>query len=158
MHKIHLTAVPVDEAVSPKRRYHSFAQDISQAMRQNNGGKTKPNMFPFEVSLVRLPPRAANWPYHWHSAQWEFYMIVAGRGKLRTARAEIQIVEGDCFALAPGEPHQLINSGATDLLYYIIADNPASDVCHYPDSGKWSLPGQEKAVRVQPVSYFEGEE
>ncbi len=85
-------------------------------------------------------------------------MIVAGRGKLRTATGEIQIVEGDCFAQPPGEPHQIINSGATDLLYYVIADNPVSDVCHFPDSAKWSVPGLDKTVRVQPLNYFEGEE
>lgn len=158
MLKINLSAVPVDECISPKQRYHSFAQDISQAMRQNNGGKSKPNAFPFEVSLVRLPPRAANWPFHSHSAQWEFYMIVTGRGKLRTVTGENEVREGDCFAHPPGEPHQIINSGATDLLYYVIADNPVSDACYYPDTGKWSLPGQDKTVRVQPASYFDGEE
>jgi uncharacterized cupin superfamily protein len=158
MYKINLTAVPVEECKSPKRRFHSFSQDISHAMRQHNGGKSKPNSFPFEVGLVRLPPRAANWPYHSHSAQWEFYMIVTGRGKLRTASGEIEVREGDCFAQPPGEPHQIINSGATDLLYYIIADNPPSDVRHYPDSNKWSLPGDDKTVRIKPAGYFEGEE
>src|ERR1700752_1941887 len=91
MYKINLSAVPVEECKSPKRRFHSFSQDISNAMRQNNGGKSKTKAFPFEVGLVRLPPRAANWPYHSHSAQWEFYMIVTGRGKLRTAAGEIDV-------------------------------------------------------------------
>ena len=31
-----------------------------------------------------VPPRAVNWPYHAHSAQWEFYMLVSGRGQVRT--------------------------------------------------------------------------
>jgi uncharacterized cupin superfamily protein len=158
MHKINLTTVPVEESKSPKGRYHSFGQDISQAMRQNNGGRGKPNTWPFEVQLVRLPPRAANWPFHSHSAQWEFYMIVAGRGKLRTESGTVELREGDCVSHAPGEAHQIINSGATDLLYYVIASNAASDVCHFPDSGKWSLPGGDKTVRVEPVNYYEGEE
>jgi uncharacterized cupin superfamily protein len=158
MLKINLTAVPVEENKSPKGRYHLFCQDISQAMRQNNGGKTKPNTWPFEVELVRLPPRATNYPYHSHSAEWEFYMIVGGRGKLRTQSGTVEVREGDCFAHPPGEAHQIINSGATDLLYYVIASNDPSDICHYPDSKKWSLPGEEKPVRVQPMNYYEGEE
>ena len=158
MHKINLTAVPVKERKSPKGRYHLFGQDISNAMRQNNGGKTKPNMWPFEVELVRLPPRAVNWPYHSHSAEWEFYIIVAGRGKLRTPSGTIEVREGDSFAHPPGEAHQIINSGATDLLYYVVASNAASDVCYYPDSNKWALPGHDKTVRVQPMNYYEGEE
>ena len=158
MHKINLSGVPVEENKSPKGRYHSFGQDITQAMRQNNGGKTKPNTWPFEVELVRLPARATNWPYHSHSAEWEFYMIVGGRGKLRTESGTVEVREGDCFAHQPGEAHQIINSGATDLLYYVIASNEASDVCHYPDSKKWSLPGEKETVRVQPVNYYEGEE
>lgn len=158
MLKINLTAVPVEERKSPKGRYHLYGQDISNAMRQNNGGRTKPNTWPFEVELVRLPPSAANWPYHSHSAEWEFYMIVAGRGKLRTTSGTTEVHEGDCFAHPPGEPHQIINSGATDLLYYVIASNAPSDVCHYPDSNKWALPGSDKTVRVQPMNYYEGEE
>jgi uncharacterized cupin superfamily protein len=158
MLKINLTAVPVEETKSPKGRYHLFAQDISQAMRQNNGGKFKPNVWPYEIELVRLPPRAANWPYHSHSAQWEFYMIVAGRGKLRTDAGTVEVREGDCFAHPPGEAHQITNAGATDMVYYVIASNTPSDICHYPDSGKWSLPGQNKTVHVQPMNYYEGEE
>lgn len=158
MHKINLSAVPVEENKSPKGRFHLFGQDISKAMRLNNGGKNKTNVWPFEVELVRLPPRAANYPYHSHSAEWEFYMIVGGRGKLRTESATIEVREGDCFACPPGEAHQIINSGATDMIYYVIANNAPSDVCHYPDSDKWALPGQDKTVRVQQMNYYDGEE
>jgi uncharacterized cupin superfamily protein len=158
MHKINLSAVPVDETKSPKGRYHCFRQDISQAMQLNNGGKTKPDSWPFEVELVRLPPRAANWPYHSHSTEWEFYMVVAGRGKLRTEAGTTEVREGDCFAHPPNEAHQIVNSGATDLVYYVIASNDPSDICHYPDSKKWGLPGQKKPVRVQPANYYDGEE
>jgi hypothetical protein len=45
-------------------------------------------------------------------------------------------------------------------VYYIIADNPASDVCHYPDTNKWQVPGLPNLVRVAAVSNncYEGEE
>ena len=158
MKRINLLAVPTDESTSPKGRYRRFSQDISEAMRQGNGEKSRATPWPFDVELVRLPPRAVNWPYHAHSAQWEFYMIVAGRGQVRTPAGTTDVREGDYLLHPPGEAHQLINTGATDLIYYVVADNPASDVCHYPDSNKVSVPGQAKPLQIRPTEYFDGEE
>ena len=158
MKKINLGTVTEDECKSPKGRFRLFSQDISAAMRQGNGEKSRAMPWPFEVELVRLPPRAVNWPYHSHSAQWEFYMIITGRGQVRTPAGLTDVREGDHILHPPGEAHQLINTGATDLVYYVIADNPASDVCHYPDSNKLKVPGQSKLLRVQPAEYFDGEE
>jgi uncharacterized cupin superfamily protein len=113
---------------------------------------------PFEVEMIRLPAGAVNWPYHSHSAQWEFYMIIAGRGQVRTPDGIADIREGDCLIHPPGEPHQIKNTGASDLVYYVVANDPPSDVCHYPDTNKWSLPGQPVPVRVQASDYYDGEE
>ena len=158
MNKINLSQVPVEETVSPKGRFRLSFQDIAQAML----GKRPPageHPHPFEVELVKLPPRAVNYPYHSHSAQWEFYLIVQGRGQMRSPDGLTEIREGDCLMLPPSEPHQLINTGASELVYYVIADNVASDVCYYPDSDKWALPGQSKPVRVKSgVDYYDGEE
>ena len=85
-------------------------------------------------------------------------MIVSGRGQVRTPAGTAEVREGDYLVHPPGEPHQLANTGAVDLIYYVIADNPPSDVCHYPDSSKWGVPGQPKPVRVQPADYYDGEE
>ena len=158
MKKTNLATVPVEETQSPKGRFRLFRQDISAAIRAGNGDKSNTPPCPFEVELVRLPPRAVNWPYHAHSAQWEFYMVVSGRGQVRTPTGKVEVREGDCIVHPPGEPHQLTNTGATDLLYYVIADNPASDACHYPDSNKWKLADQPKPVRVTPADYYDGEE
>ncbi len=158
MKKTNLTVVPTDECKSPKGRFRRFSQDISAAMRQGNGEKSRSMPWPFEVELVRLPPRAANWPFHSHTAQWEFYMIVAGRGQVRTPAGTTEVSEGDYLLHPPGEAHQLINTGATDLIYYVIANNPPSDVCHFPDTNKVSVPGQAKPLRVQPTEFYDGEE
>jgi len=158
MKKINLSAVTAEEGRSPKGRFRRFSQNITAAMRATNGEKTRALPWPFEVELVRVPPRAVNWPYHSHTAQWEFYVILAGRGQVRTAAGVCEVREGDCLAQPPGEAHQLTNTGATDLLYYLIADNPPSDACHYPDTNKWTLPEQGTPVRVTPVAYYDGEE
>ena len=158
MNKINLAEIPLAMARSPKGRYRRTSQDISRALTGVNGlGKSGVKQ-PFEVELVRVPPGAANWPYHSHSAQWEMYLILSGRGQVRTPAGISQVREGDCLVHSPGEAHQITNTGATDLVYYIIADDPPSDVCHYPDTGKWSLPGQPNPVRVSESSFYEGEE
>ena len=50
-----------------------------------------------------------------------------------------EVVAGDSFVFAPGEAHQLSNSGEVDFIYYVVADNPRDDSCYYPDSGKFAV-------------------
>lgn len=158
MNKVNLAEVAATESESPKGRYHRIRADISAALAAKRNGHVMPAKCPFEVELVRLPRRATNWPYHAHSTQWEFYLIVSGHGRIRTPQGEFEVREGDCVLHPPGEAHQLTNTGAAEMIYYVIADNPPSDVCHSPNSGKWGLPDQVKPVRLQPVSYYDGEE
>lgn len=158
MKKINLNAVAVQESRSPKGRFRQFSQDVLGAMRQTNGDRMSGVQFPFDIKLVRLPPRAANGPYRSHSARWVFYQIIIGRGVVRTPAGTFEIGEGDCVMHPPGEAHQLLNTGAVDLIYNFITDNPASDACYFPDSNKWSLPGQAKPVRVHPTEFYDGEE
>jgi uncharacterized cupin superfamily protein len=158
MKKINLEAVPVQEARSPKGRFWQFSRDVLTAMRQTNGDRMSNMRFPFDVKLMSLPPRAVNGPYRSHSARWVYYQLISGRGVVRTPEGKIEVREGDCIMHPPGEAHQLLNTGATDLLYHLITDNPTSDACYYPDSDKWSLPGHKGPVRVQPADYYDGEE
>ncbi len=158
MIKINLTGIPIEDGRSPRGRFRRLSQDISGALAGLNGLGKRGLVQPFEIELVRLPAGAVNWPYHSHSAQWELYLILSGRGVVRTPEGFAHIREGDCLLHPPGEPHQITNRGAVDLVYYVIADNPASDVCHYPDTNKWSLPGQPNPVRVRPSDYYDGEE
>ena len=59
----------------------------------------------------------------------------------------------------PGEPHQIINDGAADLVCYIVADNPIGETCHYPDSNKWRVRSPQGAmIRSVPLDYLDGEE
>jgi uncharacterized cupin superfamily protein len=158
MKKINLDVVPVQESHSPKGRFRQFTRDVLSAMRQTNGDRMTNVRFPFEIKLVTLPARAANGPYRSHSARWVYYQIITGRGVVRTPAGKFEVRGGDCIMHPPGEAHQLLNTGATDLLYHQITDNPASDACYYPDSDKWSLPGHARPVRVQPADYYDGEE
>jgi len=157
MNKINLAEVPITEHKSPRGKFRLLSQHVSRALTGVNGLEKQDLKQPFEVEFVRLPPKAVNWPYHAHSAQWEFYHIISGRGQVRTPAGNFSVQEGDCLVHPPNEPHQMTNTGAVDLIYYVVADNPPSDVIHYPDSKKIKLPGQDP-VRVQPANYYDGEE
>ena len=69
---------------------------------------------------------------------------------------------GDAFIFGPNEPHQLINSGDEDFIYYVLADNPIGESSYYPDSRKWKVNKSSAADRVvlkgEETDYFHGEE
>jgi len=109
----------------------------------------------------RLPPGKHNFPYHAHSAQWELYLVIAGKGSVCHEQGTTKIVAGDAFIFAPNEPHQITNSGDEDLVYYVIADNPIGESTYFPDSGKWKVnkAGPERVVlKGTETDYFDGEE
>jgi uncharacterized cupin superfamily protein len=114
---------------------------------------------PFDVEILRISPAKTPYPFHSHSAQWEFYHVISGTGKIRHQNGTTGIESGDAFLFRPGEPHQLINDSAEDLVVYVVADNPIGESNHYPDSNKWSVRSPErKIVRSVDVDYFDGEE
>ncbi len=114
---------------------------------------------PFDVEICRIPPGKTPYPYHSHSAQWEFYHVIAGRGVIRDEDGTTSIETGDAFICPPGQPHQMTNDGAEDLILYVVADNPMGESCHYPDSGKWLVRSPEgRLIRSEGLDYFDGEE
>jgi uncharacterized cupin superfamily protein len=111
---------------------------------------------PFELGWVSLKPGTACCPYHFHTAQWEMYVILSGAGRVRTPKGRTAIRAGDVFMCPPHEAHQIINTGKRDLEYYVMADNPVSDSCYYPDSDKWQVDHQ--IIKGKRVPYLTGEE
>jgi uncharacterized cupin superfamily protein len=160
MNKINLAEIPIEKSRSPKGQFRRLNQHISQALAGVNGIGTSGLSQPFEVDLVRIPAGATNWPFHSHSAKWEMYLIITGRGQVRTPGGVAEVREGDCIVHPPREAHQITNTGATDLVYYLVSDNHSSDVRHFPDTNKWLFPGQPAPVRVAGASgsCYDGEE
>ena len=113
MNKINLAEISIEKSRSPKGRYRRLSQHISKALTGVNGLLKSGLKQPFDVELVRLPAGAANWPYHSHTAQWELYLILSGRGRVRTPAGHVEVHEGDCLVHPPGEPHQIRNTGAS---------------------------------------------
>lgn len=144
---------------SPKAKFVGAGKEISEELGRKPASTDLNERHPFDVEICRIPPGKAPYPFHAHSAQWEFYHVVSGTGVVRHRGGSVPIETGDAFIFKPGEPHQITNNGAEDLILYVVADNPVGESCYYPDSNKWSVPIPERRVlRSDALDYFDGEE
>lgn len=161
MRKVNLKDIKEWEWKSPGGKYQANFTGISEALGRDPDSLDLAKRHPFDLELTRLPPGKPMGPYHSHSAQWEFYLVVAGNGSIRTEEGTTEVGVGDAFLFKPNEAHQIINSGAEDFVYYVIADNPVGESGYYPDSGKWKvnkLASERVVVRGKETDYFDGEE
>lgn len=144
---------------SPKGKFAGAGKEVSEALGRKPPSTDLNERHPFDVEILRLAPGQVPYPYHSHSAQWEFYHVLSGTGLVRHQDGTTPIEPGDAFLFKPSEPHQLINSGKADLVICVVADNPLGESCHYPDSGKWSVRSPEnRLIRSEKLSYYDGEE
>jgi len=144
---------------SPAKTFSNAGRQVSEALGRDPMSTDLMKRHPFDVEISRIPPGKANYPYHSHSAQWEFYHVISGTGTVRHEHGESAIEPGDAFIFAPGKPHQLINDSNEDLVVYVVADNPLGESCHYPDSGKWLVRSPDRRLlRSENLDYFDGEE
>jgi uncharacterized cupin superfamily protein len=159
MRKVNLRDIPEHGWASPKGKFAAFGREVSEALGRQPFSTDLKERHPFDVEICRIPPGKAAYPYHSHSAQWEFYHVISGRGTVRHQDGTTPIEPGDAFIFPPDQPHQLINDGSEDLVVYVVADNPLGETCHYPDSGKWLIRSPERRlIRSEGVDYYDGEE
>jgi uncharacterized cupin superfamily protein len=161
MRKVNLRDIEERVRQSPKGKYGRRSKDISIALGREPESLDLMKRWPFDLALVSIPKGKMLCPYHSHSAESEHYLVVSGRGKVRDKEGWTEVGAGDAFFFGPGEAHQLGNAGEEDFVYYVIADNPRGDMCHYPDSGKfavWKEGNDEVIVKGTDADYFDGEE
>jgi uncharacterized cupin superfamily protein len=159
MHKINTNTLAEETWSSPKGKFVGAGKEVSEALGRKPRSTDLNERHPFDVEIARIPPGKTPYPYHSHSAQWEFYHVISGKGLARHKDGTTHIEPGDAFLFKPGVPHQLINNGSEDLVLYVIADNPMGESCHYPDSKKWIVRSPERRlIRSEPLDYYDGEE
>jgi uncharacterized cupin superfamily protein len=159
MRKINTKDVPERSWSSPKGKFCGAGIDISEALGRNPLSTDLRERHPFDVEICRIPPGKSPYPYHSHSAQWEFYHVISGKGIVRYEGGTSVIETGDAFLFEPGQPHQLLNDGSSDLILYVVADNPFGESNYYPDSQKWAVRSPERrAIRSDALDYYDGEE
>lgn len=159
MRKVNTNEMAEDMWSSPKGKFAGAYKEISVALGSDQRSARFEDRHPFEVEISRIPPGKKSYPYHSHSAQWEFYHVLSGQGTVRHADGSTAIDAGDAFIFPPGQPHQLINDGSDDLVVYVVADNPLGDSGYYPDSKKWLVRSPERRfIRSDSLEYLDGEE
>lgn len=156
--KLHLDSLPWEPWESPKKTFRAASKELSIALGAQRNAPLEQGGHPFDLELSKLPPGLSGCPFHSHAAQWELYVIVSGTGTARCGSERHTVQAGDAFVHPPGEPHQLVNTGAEDLVFWLIADNPPVDYWHYPDSNKWGLRSPRHFFRIAEVPYWDGEE
>jgi uncharacterized cupin superfamily protein len=156
---INLRDIKEDTWTSPKGTFAGSSKELSIALGRDRKSTDLLLRHPFDVEILRLQPGQKPYPFHSHSAQWEFYHVLSGRGAVRHKDGHSPITAGDAFIFPPGEPHTLLNDGTEDLVISVVADNPVGESCHYPDSNKWVVQSPERRlIRSEPHDYYDGEE
>ena len=144
---------------SPKGKFAGAGKQVSEALGRKPFSTDLKERHPFDVEICRIPPGKTPYPYHSHSAQWEFYHVISGKGIVRHKDGTTSIVVGDAFIFQPGEPHQLTNDGSDDLVLYVVADNPIGESSYFLDSKKWLVRSPERGIiRSDNLDYYDGEE
>jgi uncharacterized cupin superfamily protein len=96
------------------------------------------------ASLYELAPGQAQWPMHYHLANEELLIAIAGRPTLRTPDGERELREGEVVALPIGErgAHQVVNRTEEPARILIVSEMAGPDIVVRPESGKLSAFGR----------------
>src|SRR5271157_1066637 len=139
MLKVNTRDVAEEPWASPKGKFNGASRCLLEALGRKPQSTDLNERHPFDVAILRVPPGKIPYPFHSHSAQWEFYHVISGTGSVRHQDGTEPIEAGDAFVFKPGEPHQLINDSDQDLVIYVVADNPIGESVYYHDSKKWGV-------------------
>jgi uncharacterized cupin superfamily protein len=159
MRKVNTKDIVEDVWSSPNGKFAGAYKGLSEALGRKPTSTDLRERHLFDVEISRIPAGKRAYPYHSHSAQWELYHVISGRGLVRHKDGTTPIESGDAFIFGPDEAHQLIADEKEDLVVYVIADNPIGESGYYPDSKKWIVRSPERRlIRSEGLDYLDGEE
>ena len=159
MRKVNTNDMPELSWSSPKGKFAGAGKQVSEALGRKPLSTDLKERHPFDVEILRAPRGKAPYVYHSHSAQWEFYHVISGRGIVRHKDGTTPVETGDAFIFPPDEPHQITNDSSDDLVLYVVADNPIGESSYFHDSKKWIVRSPERTIiRSENLDYFDGEE
>lgn len=139
----------VEERRFAKEGRLGFGKEISEALGRRPESTDLMERHPFDVEILRVPAGATPYRYHSHSAQWEFYYVLSGRGTMRHEGGRTQTSPGDALLFKPGEAHQLVNDSDEEWTLMVIADNPIGESYHYPDEAMWIVNSPERRYVIE---------
>jgi uncharacterized cupin superfamily protein len=113
-------------------------------------------------SVYELPSHGKGWPYHWHHANEELLVVLAGTPTLRAPDGERVLEPGDCvlFPRGPDGAHTVHNHSDRPARFVMFSSLVSPELVTYPDSGKLgarSRFGRGLFREESTVDYWEGE-
>ena len=114
----------------------------------------------FQFDIRSLDPGKFSFPYHFHRAAEELFVILSGEATLRSPEGFQKLSQGDIvfFEEGAGGAHQLYNHNESPCIYLDVRTTIGIDVCEYPDSGKVNILPHMKIFKIpSTVDYYEGE-
>src|SRR5438093_86678 len=107
MRKVNVRDIQELSWASPKGKFVGAGKEVSEELGRKPFSTDLKERHPFDVEICRIAAGQTPYPYHSHSAQWEFYYVLSGKGTVRHKDGKIPIETGDAFIFPPDEPHQL---------------------------------------------------
>jgi uncharacterized cupin superfamily protein len=118
-------------------------------------------------SFWEIPAGEAAYPYHYHYADEELLIVIAGEPSLRTPEGKRRLAAGEAISFPLGEEgaHQVFNETDDPVTLLAISSSGRPDVIVYPDTDKIGF-GERRPrggglraffKRDSGVSYWEGE-
>lgn len=113
------------------------------------------------VLVEELPPGKQSSPLHYHTAEEEQLMILAGEATLRLGDERYLMKAGDYVVFPAGQKlgHALVNESDETCRFLMIGERDPNDVCIYPDSNKiYSRQTGETYDKSAVRDYWDGED
>jgi uncharacterized cupin superfamily protein len=118
-------------------------------------------------TIYELGPGERVCPYHWHVAEEEWLLVLAGTPTLREPDGEQVLRPWDVavFARGPGGAHEVRNDAGEIATVLMLSTLERLEMCVYPDSGKigawwFAEDGTLTGLCNRPeanISYWDGE-
>src|SRR3954462_14418994 len=121
MQKVNINDIADETWESPSGKFGGMGKEISIALGRKPFSTDLKERHPFDVEITRIPPGKIPFPYHSHSAQWEFYYVLSGKGVARHKDGSRPFERGDVFIFQAEEPHTFTNDGLEDLVMFVVA-------------------------------------
>ncbi len=80
-----------------------------------------------ELYVNVLEPGSGPGPYHYHSNADNIYVVLGGQGEVTVDGERVPVAPGDMVSLAPGERHDIENTGEGELRVLEIKVPAGSD-------------------------------
>src|SRR5438093_3975195 len=84
MRKVNTGSIEELVWASPKGKFAGAGKQVSEALGRKPFSTDLKERHPFDIEICRIPPGKIPYPYHSHSAQWEFYHVISGKGLVGT--------------------------------------------------------------------------